>query len=95
MPREKEAYRDNLEALKAFLDNKYGDERHLMTVKDICEYTGRSFDFVKKVFWHQKNRCHNRKLCKNAELKIYFSQADTSRSVNPINFFTVHTVSPI
>lgn len=48
MPREKEAYRDNLESLKGFLDKKYGDGRHLMNVKDVCEYTGRSFDFVKK-----------------------------------------------
>ena len=54
MPREKEAYRDNLESLKAFLDSKYGDDRHLMTVKDICEYTGRSFDFVKKYFCIKK-----------------------------------------
>lgn len=48
MPREKEAYRDNLESLIKFLDYKYGDGRHLMSIKDICEYTGRSFDFVKK-----------------------------------------------
>lgn len=54
MPREKEAYRDNLEGLKSFLDDKYGDERHLMTVKDVCEYTGRSFDFVKKYFCIRK-----------------------------------------
>ena len=54
MPRENEAYRDTLEGLKSFLDNKYGDERHLMTVKDICEYTGRSFDFVKKYFGIKK-----------------------------------------
>lgn len=50
MPREKESYRDNLESLKLFLENKYGDERHLMTAKDVCEYTGRSFDFIKKYF---------------------------------------------
>ena len=48
MPREKEAYRDNLESLKEFLDKKYGDNRHLMNVKDVCEYMGRSFDFIKK-----------------------------------------------
>ena len=48
MPREKEAYRDNLESLKDFLDKKYGDDRHLMNVKDVCEYMGRSFDFIKK-----------------------------------------------
>lgn len=54
MPREKEAYRDNLESLKCFLDEKYGDNRHLMNVKDICEYTGRSFDFVKKHYGIKK-----------------------------------------
>lgn len=48
MPREKEAYRDNLESLIEFLQKKYGDNRHLMTAKDVCEYTGRSFDFIKK-----------------------------------------------
>ena len=48
MPREKEAYRDNLESLLEFLKNKHNDNRHLMTIKDVCEYTGRSFDFIKK-----------------------------------------------
>ncbi|NDO19505.1 hypothetical protein FMM68_07525 [Lachnospiraceae bacterium MD329] len=48
MPREKEAYRDNLEALKSFLHGKYKDNRHLMTIKDVCEYLGRSFDYVQK-----------------------------------------------
>ena len=48
MPKEKEAYRDNLESLKGFLETKYSDNRHLMCVKDVCEYTGRSFDFIKK-----------------------------------------------
>ncbi len=48
MPREKEAYRDNLEALQAFLKDKYKDNRHLMNIKDVCEYLGRSFDYVHK-----------------------------------------------
>ncbi len=48
MPREKEAYRDNLESLKCFLDEKYGDNRHLMRIKDVCEYMGRSADYVRK-----------------------------------------------
>lgn len=55
MPREKEAYRDNLESLKNFLENKYGDDRHLMNVKDVCEYMGRSFDFIKKYYDIQKS----------------------------------------
>ena len=50
MAREKAAYRDNLEGLKDFLECKYGDNRHLMNVKDVCEYTGRSFDFVKRYY---------------------------------------------
>ena len=54
MPREREAYRDNLESLIAFLERKYGDGRHMMTVKDVCEYTGRSFDFVKKYYGVKK-----------------------------------------
>ena len=54
MPREKEAYRDNLESLKEFLDTKYGDGRHLMTAKDACEYMGRSFDFIKKHYRFDK-----------------------------------------
>lgn len=48
MPREKAAYRDNLESLREFLDEKYGDGRHMMNVKDVCIYMGRSFDFIKK-----------------------------------------------
>ena len=44
----KRYYLDNLESLKGFLDKKYGDDRHLMNVKDVCEYMGRSFDFIKK-----------------------------------------------
>ena len=50
MPKEKETYRDNVEGLLEFLKGKYGDNRHLMCVKDVCEYTGRSFDFCKKYF---------------------------------------------
>ena len=55
MPREKESYRDNLESLKAFLEKKYSDNRHLMNVRDVCEYTGRSFDFVKKYYEVKKS----------------------------------------
>lgn len=54
MPREKEAYRDNIESIMNFLNKKYGDNRHLMNIKDICEYTGRSFDFVKKYYKIEK-----------------------------------------
>lgn len=54
MAREKDAYRDNLEGLLLFMQRKYGDSRHLMSVKDICEYTGRSFDFVKKHYGVKK-----------------------------------------
>ena len=50
MPKEKEAYRDNLESLISFLHTKYGDNRHLMTITDVCEYVGRSFDFVKRYY---------------------------------------------
>lgn len=54
MPREKEAYRDNLESIIAFLKEKYGDNRHLMTTSDVCEYIGRSYDFVKKHYEIEK-----------------------------------------
>lgn len=55
MALEKESYRDNLCSLKEFMDSRYGDDRHMMTVKDVCEYMGRSFDFVKKHFGISKS----------------------------------------
>lgn len=54
MPREKEAYRDNLESILAFLKSRYNDERHLMCLKDVCEYIGRSYDFVNKHYGIEK-----------------------------------------
>lgn len=50
MPREKESYRDNLEGIIAFLNGKYNDERHFMSIADVKEYLGRSYDFVRSHF---------------------------------------------
>lgn len=50
MPREKPTYRDNLEAILDFLHSKYNDCRHFMSVGDVTEYMGRSYDFVRKHF---------------------------------------------
>lgn len=48
MPREKPAYRDNLESILNFLKDKYGDNRHLLLMDDLKEYTGRKYDYCKK-----------------------------------------------
>ncbi len=48
MPREKPAYRDNLESVLRFLREKYGDNRHLMLMCDVQEYTGRKYGYCKK-----------------------------------------------
>lgn len=45
MPREKPEYRDNLEELRAY----FGDKR-LLTIKDVAEYTGRSRDYVVRLY---------------------------------------------
>lgn len=50
MPREKPAYRDDLESILDFLRNKYKDERHYLSIADIKEYLGRSYDFIRKHF---------------------------------------------
>lgn len=48
MPREKEAYRDNLESILEFLNSKYGDNRHLLSNTDLQEYTGKKYDYVRE-----------------------------------------------
>lgn len=50
MPREHPAYRDNLESILAFLRNKYGDNRHMLSIGDVKEYLSRSYDFVRDNF---------------------------------------------
>ena len=50
MPREKAAYRDNLESILDFLRNKYKDNRHFLCIADVKEYLGRSYDFIRKHF---------------------------------------------
>lgn len=47
MPREHPAYRDNLESILAFLYNKYGDNRHMLSIGDVREYLGRSYNYVR------------------------------------------------
>lgn len=50
MPREKESYRDNLEGVINFLREKYSDERRYLSIGDVKEYLGRSYDFVRDNF---------------------------------------------
>lgn len=40
MPREKATYRDNLEGILSFVREKYGDNRHVININDLIEYTG-------------------------------------------------------
>lgn len=47
MPREHPAYRDNLESIIEFLRTKYHDNRHLLSVGDVQEYLGRSYNYVR------------------------------------------------
>lgn len=48
--KEKEAYRDNLEAILSFLRDKYNDGRHILRITDVQEYSGFSYEYVKKHF---------------------------------------------
>lgn len=48
MPREKEAYRDNLELIMEFMKNKYQGNKMMMSNKDIQEFTGLKYDYVRK-----------------------------------------------
>lgn len=50
MPREHPAYRDNLESILNFLREKYHDNRHLLSISDVQEYSGRSYKFVRGYF---------------------------------------------
>ena len=50
MPREKAAYRENLESGLQVLGDKYGDRRHLLCIKDVQDYTGTCYDFAKRTF---------------------------------------------
>ena len=50
MPREKAAYRENLESVLQFLGDKYGDRRHLLCINDVQDYTGTCYDFAKRTF---------------------------------------------
>ena len=54
MAREKEGYRDNLELIKLFIINKYGDERRVLSNSDIQEFTGLSYEYVRKNFMHNE-----------------------------------------
>ena len=48
MPREKEAYRDNLELILEFMKNKYDCKKMMMNNKDIQEFTGLKYKYVKE-----------------------------------------------
>lgn len=48
MPREKEAYRDNLELILTFLKNKYNSDRVMLSNTDIQEFTGLKYDYVRQ-----------------------------------------------
>lgn len=54
MAKEKAAYRDNLESILEFLKGKYGSARHMLKVKDVQEYTGFGYDFVKREYMPDK-----------------------------------------
>ena len=45
MPREKEAYRDNLVALM-----EYFGEKRLLTARDVARYCGRDYRYVQKLY---------------------------------------------
>ena len=47
MPREKESYRDNLELVLKFMKNKYNSDRMMMSNKDVQEFTGLKYEFVR------------------------------------------------
>lgn len=49
-------YRSNLESVYVFLEQKYQDQRHMMLVKDVAEYTGLCFQTVKKKFFRKGGR---------------------------------------
>lgn len=50
MPREKESYRDNLEGITVFLKEKYNDNRHFLSIADVREYLGRSYNYIRRNF---------------------------------------------
>ena len=50
MPREKEAFRDNLERLLAFMP-----EREMLCMKDVSKFTGLDIKTVKKLFTFKNN----------------------------------------
>lgn len=55
MSREPKSYRDNLEGILEFLRNKYGDNRHFLTLRDTMEYTGFSYKVVHNRFGVDRN----------------------------------------
>lgn len=50
MPREKPAYRDNLERIKERFPDK-----ELLSVSDVCEFCGKNYRTVKKLFEFKNN----------------------------------------
>ena len=50
MAREKEAYRDNLELILSFLREKYGGRRMMLTNRDVQEFTGLKYEYVRSNF---------------------------------------------
>ncbi len=55
MSREPKSYRDILEGILEFLRNKYNDSRRFLSLQDVREYTGRSYDYVHKHFGVDRN----------------------------------------
>lgn len=47
---EKAAYRDNLELILKFLRDKYGCDRAMLCNKDVQEFTGLKYDYVKRKY---------------------------------------------
>jgi len=50
MGKEKEAYRDNLELIISFMKEKYNESKMMMSNKDVQEFTGLKYDYVRKNF---------------------------------------------
>ena len=50
MAREKESYRDNLELVLKFLQERYGRDRMMLSNKDVQEFTGLSYNYVKEKY---------------------------------------------
>lgn len=54
MAMEKPAYRDNLELILKFLHDKYGNHGVMLNNKDVQEFTGLKYEYVKRNYMGDK-----------------------------------------